>query len=58
MPSQEEIENYAAQIKMYASMLSDLADSKDYVVKFIENDNLDEYEQALRKLVRSSLTVF
>lgn len=51
MPTPDQIEQASAQMKKYASMMNDLADYPKYVVKLINNDNLDEFERALRKLV-------
>ena len=51
MPTTDQIEQASAQMKKYASMMNDLADYPKYVVKLINNENLDEFEQALRKLV-------
>lgn len=51
MPTPDQIEQASAQMKKYASMMHDLADYPKYVAKLINNDNLDEFERALRKLV-------
>ena len=51
MPTPDQIEQANAQLKKYASMMNDLADYSKYVVRLINNDNLDEFERALRKLV-------
>ncbi|MCP5252658.1 MAG: hypothetical protein H6939_13265 [Burkholderiales bacterium] len=51
MPTTDQIEQARGQMKKYASMMNDLADYQNYVVKLINNDNLDEFERALRKLV-------
>ncbi len=51
MPTQQEIKHYATHMKMYASMLYDLADTESYVIRLIENNGLDEFEECLRKLV-------
>ena len=49
MPTTDQIEQARGQMKKYASMMNDLADYPNYVVKLINNDNLDEFERALRR---------
>ncbi|MCP5274892.1 MAG: hypothetical protein H6936_08605 [Burkholderiales bacterium] len=51
MPTSEQIGQAGTQMKKYASMMNDLADHADYVTKLVDNDNLDEFERALWKLV-------
>ncbi len=51
MPTKQEIKHYTAHMKMYASMLHDLADSESYVIWLIENDGLDKFEESLRRLI-------
>ena len=53
MELQRKIQHYHECLKMYGSMISDLANSNEYIISLIENDRLDGIESALRKKVES-----
>lgn len=54
MPDTKEIQHYHVYLKMYGSMMVDLSTSEDFIDKLINNDNLTEFEQALRKKIRKA----
>lgn len=40
--------HYREHMKMFGSMMMDMAECDDYVIKMIENKGLDKFEKALR----------
>lgn len=48
-------QQYRAYLKMYASMLSDLADTPGYVSKLISNDTHSEFERGLRCMIVNAI---
>ena len=48
MELQRKIEHYREYLKMYGSMICDLANSDEYIIGLIEDKNLDKIDTALR----------
>ncbi len=54
MVLQKDIDRYAVRMRMYASMLHDLAGSEEYIIRLIENNDLDAFEKALCERIRKT----
>jgi len=48
MELQRKIQCYREYLKMYGSMICDLSESESFIIKLIEDDNLDIISTALR----------
>jgi len=49
MELQRKIQHYREYLKMYGSVICDLVESEDFIIRLIEKDRLDDIETALRE---------
>lgn len=54
MTEQERLEHYRLHMKIYGTMIVELADSSEEVLKIIKGKNLGPLLQALRKRIEDS----
>ena len=51
MELQRKIQHYREYLKMYGSMIVDLSESEDFIIRLIEKDRLDDIETVLRERI-------
>ncbi len=51
---QNKICHYRVYMKMYGEMMQDLSHCDEYIIKLIDSDKLDGFEQALHTIIEKS----